>query len=113
MAKNPIPIAYDEIMSRPKSSPWRIGLICLLAIIIVPIVVEGGALSYGQWCSITGRSNRVSTPILDTVSNAFHETRSVVEDVFSPSFARLFREPGVAIPVALVLIGIGMMLLKR
>jgi hypothetical protein len=88
-------------------------MMCLLAIIIVPIVVESAALSYGQWCSITGRSTRVSTPIMDTVSNAFHETRSVVEDVFSPSFARVFREPGVAIPVALVLLGIGMTLLRR
>jgi hypothetical protein len=113
MAKNPIPIAFDDITSRPKSSPWRIGTICVLAIIIVPIVVEGAALSYGQWCSITGRSNRVSTPIMDTVSNAFHETRSVVDDVFSPSFARVFREPGVAIPVALVLIVIGMTLMRR
>jgi hypothetical protein len=113
MAKNPIQIAFDDITSRPKSSPRRIGMMCLLAIIIVPIVVESAALSYGQWCSITGRSTRVSTPIMDTVSNAFHETSSVVEDVFSPSFARVFREPGVAIPVALVLIGIGMMLMKR
>ena len=50
---------------------------------------------------------------MDTVSNAFHETRSVVDDVFSPSFTRVFREPAVAIPVALVLIVCGMMLLRR
>jgi hypothetical protein len=113
MAKTPISIAYEIPPARPKSRRWRIGTIFLLAAIIVPLVVEGAALSYGQWCSITGSSTRVSTPVMDTVANAFHETKSALEDLFSPSFTRVFREPAVALPVALVLIVCGMMLLRR
>jgi hypothetical protein len=113
MAKNFIPIAYDIHAARPKSSRWRIGAIFVLAVIIVPVVVESAALCYGQWCSITGRSTRVSTPIIDTVSSVFHDTRDAFEDLLSPSVTRVFREPGMAIPVALVLIVCGMMLLRR
>jgi hypothetical protein len=113
MAKSPIPIAYEIPPARPKSSRSHIGTILILAIIIVPIVVEGAALCYGQWRSITGRSTRVSTPIIDTVSSVFHDTRDAFEDLLSPSVTRVFREPGMAIPVALVLIVCGMMLLRR
>ena len=97
----------------PKSSRWRIGAIFVLAVVIVPLVVEGAMLTYGQWCSIMGRTTRVSTPVMDMVSNAFYETKDVVEEHFSPSFARVFSEPGMAIPVALVLIVCGMVLLRR
>ena len=113
MAKSPIPIAYEIRPARPKSSRSHIGAILILAIIIVPIVVEGAALCYGQWRSITGRSTRVSTPIIDTVSSVFHDTSYAFENLLSPSVARVFREPGMAIPVALVLIVCGMLLLKR
>jgi hypothetical protein len=113
MAKNPIAIAHDVQSGRPKSSRWRNCTIFVLAVIIVPLVVEGGALWYGQWCSITGRSTRVSTPMMDTISNVFDETKTVLADSFSPSVARVFSEPGIAIPVSLVFIGCGMMLLKR
>jgi hypothetical protein len=113
MAKSPISIAYDIPPARPRSSRWRIGTIFILAIVIVPLVVEGAALCYGQWCSITGSSTRVSTPVMDMVLNAFLETKYVLEDLLSPSFKRVFREPRVAIPVALVLIVCGMMLLRR
>jgi hypothetical protein len=113
MAKSPIPIAYEIPPARPKSSRSHIGVMLILAIIIVPIVVEGAALCYGQWCSITGRSTRVSTPIIDTVSSVFRDTKDTFEDLLSPSFTRVFREPGVAIPIALVLIVCGMMLLRR
>jgi hypothetical protein len=113
MAKNPIAIAHDVQPGQPKSSRWRTCTIFVLAVIVVPLVVEGGALCYGQWCSITGRSTPVSTPVMDTVSNVFHETKTVLADSFSPSVARVLNEPGIAIPVSLVLIGCGMMLLKR
>jgi hypothetical protein len=113
MAKGPISIAYDIPSSRRRSSRWRIGAIFILAVIIVPIVVEGAALTYGQWCSITGRSTRISTPVLDTLSNAFHETKYVLDDHFSPTFARVFSVPAAAIPVALVLIVCGMFFLRR
>lgn len=113
MAKYSIPIAYDIPAGRPKSSRWRIGTICTLVVIIVPFAVESAALCYGQWRSITGSSTHVSTPVMDTFSNAFLETKYVFEDHFMASFARVFREPAVAIPVALVLIVCGMMLLRR
>jgi hypothetical protein len=113
MAKTSIAIAHDVQPGQPKSSRWRTCTFFVFAVIIVPLVVEGGALCYGQWCSITGRSTRVSTPVLDTFSNVFDETKTVLSDSFSPSVARVFNEPGIAIPVSLVLIGCGMMLLKR
>jgi hypothetical protein len=113
MAKSSVSIAYDIPDARRKSKPWRIGAIIVLAVITVPLVVDGGALCYGQWCSITGSSVRVNTPVIDAFSNAFHDTTGVLEDLFAPSFSRVFTEPAVAIPVALVLIGCGMMLLRR
>jgi hypothetical protein len=114
MAKRPIPIAYDIAAAQPKSSRRRIGTILILAIVIlVPLVMDGAALCYGQWCSITGRSTRVSTPIIDTISSAFHDTKDALEDLLAPSFTRVFREPGVAIPIALVLIVCGATLLRR
>jgi hypothetical protein len=113
MAKSSISIAYDIPDARRRPKPWRIGAILVLAVITVPLVVEGGALCYGQWCSITGSSVRVSTPVMDAFSNAFHETKGALEDLLAPSVSRAFTEPAVAIPVALVLIVCGMMLLRR
>jgi hypothetical protein len=113
MAKSPISIAYDIPPARPNSSRWRIGTIFALALIIVPVVVETSALCYGQWRSIMGSSTHVSTPVMDAVSNAFVETKYVFDDHFSVTLTRVFKEPGVAIPVALVLIGCGILLLRR
>jgi hypothetical protein len=113
MAKNPIPTAYDIPDAHPKVRRRRNGTIFILAMIIVPLVVEGAALSYGQWCSITGRSIHVNTPVMDAVSSAFHETKCVFEDSFAPSFSRVFTEASVAIPFALVLMVCGMALLRR
>jgi len=50
---------------------------------------------------------------MDAVSSAFDETKYALEDLVSPSVTRVFREPSVAIPVALVLIVCGMTLLRR
>ncbi len=65
-----------------------------LAVVIVPLVVEGAMLTYGQWCEIMGSHDTCEhARSWTSVSNAFTRPQTSLRSTFRPSFDARTQRP--------------------
>jgi hypothetical protein len=113
MHRFPIPLAYETTGERPKSRfPRTIGVV-VLAVVLAPLLVEGAVLCYGQWCEVMGNSNRVRTPLLDSVQENVQSANSSIWETVTHQFQRVPWNPKVVLPIAAVIMALAMAMLRR
>jgi hypothetical protein len=112
MYKFPIPIAHDI---RPVPSRWRLlrsSAIVLLGISLAPLISEGSAICYAQWCQVLGRNAEAKTPLLDSLHEGLESGHRSFWAAISPYFQRLPWSPKLVLFVGVILMILGMLMLK-
>jgi len=112
MHKFPIPIAHDMSGHRPAPKLMRMTFIVLLGLALAPPVEEGGSLCVGQWCEVMGQNTEVRTPILDSAQEGLQFAHRALWSWMSPQFQRLPWNPSYVLPIAAVVMALGMMMLR-
>jgi hypothetical protein len=113
MFKQSIPIAHEIKPTPTKSIRTWIIFIVGLGAILAPLVVEGTAICYAQWCEIMGKEIEARTPIIDSIAAALQSAHDLVADSLGPTFQSTIHNPNVALPVASVLLVVAMAMLRR
>jgi hypothetical protein len=86
-------------------------LACVL--LVSPLIYEGGLICYGNWRSMTGAHVSIRTPVLDTLGEAYRESRFQLGRQVQPKLHTGHWTPATAVPLALVIAGIGVVLLRK
>jgi hypothetical protein len=113
MPKFPMPIAHDVRSARPKRKPPLIAAIVVVGGLLAPLAAEGAALFYAQWCEALDGPTEVRTPIIDWLGDSLSVAHDQYWEPIAPSFEHAVRDPLIALPAALVLIVVAMLMLKR
>ena len=112
MSKNPITLAPDLRPYRRSSKVLPIAAILLLAPLLAPMMMEAAALCYAQWCTALGASASARTPIMDSIEEGIESVRDDLWSVLSARFQRVPWNPKIVLPVAAVIMAVGMMMLR-
>ena len=112
MAKNLITLAPDLRPDRHRSKVLPLASIFILAPLIAPMVMEVAALCHAQWCAALGASADVRTPILDSIQERIESVRDDLWSVLSARFQRVPWNPKVVLPLAAVIMAVGMVMLR-
>jgi hypothetical protein len=113
MHKFPIPIAHDP---PPSQAGWRLlrsSAIFILGIALAPMLAEGCAICYAQWCQVLGNNAEARTPVLDSLHDGLESAKGSFCDAISPYFQRLPWSPKLVLSVGVILMILGMLMLKR
>jgi len=107
---------YNAHAARPEGLRSKlIRSACLVAVglvLAVPIK-EVVSLSIGQWCEVMGKNTEVRTPVLDSVNDGVQSTHQSVGTWMSEQFQRVPWDPGLVLPIAAVVMVLGILMLKR
>jgi len=113
MPKIPIYNAHDIRPNRRGSKIIRLaGLVAVGLALAVPLG-EGISLCISQWCEVMGKNNQVRTPVLDSVNDRVQSTHETVGMWMSEQFQRVPWDPGLVLPIAGVVMVLGILMLKR
>jgi hypothetical protein len=113
MSKNSIMLAPDLRPQRPGTRLLPSAVICLLAALLVPLLMEGVVLCYSRWCEVLGTSVDVRTPVLDSIGDHLQDAREAVWNTVAPQFQKVPWNPKVVLPIAAVIMALAMMMLRR
>jgi hypothetical protein len=89
-----------------------IASIFVLAPLIAPLVMEAVGLCYAQWCTTFGTSAEVRTPIIDSIQEGIESVRDDLWSALSARFQRVPWNPKVVLPIAAVIMAVGMVMLR-
>jgi hypothetical protein len=113
MPKMPIPTTPSVPNDpRPRRLPrglWN----CILAAVLAPILWEGTAVCYSQWCEVMGYPREVHTPILETAHQILESTQASLRESIELQFQEAYVDPKIVLLFAGVLVVLAMMMLKR
>jgi hypothetical protein len=68
---------------------------------------------YAQWCEALDGPTDVRTPVIDWIGASVSHVHDAYREAIAPDLERAVRDPRVALPAAIVLIVVGMLMLKR
>jgi hypothetical protein len=97
----------------PKKSRTPMVILLCLVLLASPVLYEGGLICYGNWQSMLGGHASVQTPVLDSLSGIWREGRSQTSRRLHPMMTAGRWQPSMAVPLALVIAGLGALLLRR
>jgi hypothetical protein len=112
MQKLSNPLAHEISPTKRGSRVLRIASILVLGIGLAALIQETAAICHGQWCQLLGSDAEVRTPILDSVQEGVQTAHSSFWNAISPYFQSLPWSPSVVLPVAVVVVVVGMVMLK-
>lgn len=114
MPKTPITLAPDLIADAPRR--WKLRPILAtsaLALLLAPVVLDAVMLCYGQWRDLLGRPVDVRTPTLDAIADRTADAREWLWYHASSGFHRVPWDPGVVLAVAVGVMVLSMMMIRR
>jgi hypothetical protein len=112
MSKQTITLAPDLRPDRPRQRLLPILLLSIAAVLLAPIVIDAVALCYGQWGEVLGTPTAVQTPTLDAIGEQVAEIREDVRYHILTRFHRVPWDPRVVLPVAVVVMLLGIVMLR-
>ena len=112
MHKFPIPIAHDTPAARSRSRLLHSSGIVVLGLSLAPLIYEGCAICYAQWCQVLGRNAVATTPVIDVLQGELESGHRSIWGVITPHFQRLPWNPKLVLLVGVIFMIIGMMMLK-
>jgi hypothetical protein len=111
MHKFPIPIAHDP--PAPKQTRLRrAAAMIVLGLGVAPLLGEGAAMCYTQWCQVVGKNASAQTPVFDSLNNGINAAHQSFWDALTPLFRRLPWNPRIVFAVAIIAMVLGMMMLR-
>ena len=113
MSKQLVTLAPDIRPDRPRRKVLPILSLFVAVPLLAPIVIDAVALCYGQWREMLGTPIAVRTPTLDAIGEQVAEIREEVRYHVSSRFQRVPWDPRVVVPIALVVMLLAMMMLRR
>jgi TRAP-type C4-dicarboxylate transport system permease small subunit len=87
-------------------------IVCIVAALLAPILLEFAALYSAQWREILGRGGEVHTPILDSVHDHLAAAKESFSASIEPYFEGFHWQPFVVLPVGGALIVLAIVVLK-
>ena len=112
MVKNPITLAPDLRPDRRTSKVLPIAAIFVLAPLLAPMILEAASLCHAQWSAALGNPARVRTPILDSIEEEIESVRDDLWSAISARFQRVPWNPKIVLPIAAVIMAVGMAMLR-
>jgi hypothetical protein len=97
----------------PRKSRTPMVILLCLVLLASPVVYEGGLICYSNWQSMLGGHSSVQTPVLDSLSGIWREGRLQTTRRLQPTLTSGAWNPSMAIPITLVMAGLGALLLRR
>jgi hypothetical protein len=113
MPKNLVTLAHDLRPERSRSRFLPIAAIFVFSLALAPLLRESVLVCYSQWCEIMGKSFDVRTPILDSIQDRFQAARDGLWDSITPCFNRVPWDLKVVLCVAVVVMSLAMVMLRR
>ena len=114
MAKTSLHIADDLVAGRRgRRSGFKLAAVIGAAVLLAPLVWEGGAILLSNWYEVMGKSFVARTPILDYLNQAYEGSREDLHDFLVPYLGSMSWRPELVFPVLLVMMGLGMKILWR
>jgi hypothetical protein len=113
MSKLPMPVARSI---RPRRRKRKLPLFLSILVVggvLAPLAVEGSALLYARWCEVLDGPTEVRTPVIDWIGDRLSQAHDACWQPIAPSLEHSARDPHVALPVAMALIVVAMVMLKR
>ncbi len=87
-------------------------IVCIMAALLTPILLEFAALYSVQWREILGRGGDVQTPILDSVNDHLVAAKESFWASIEPYFEGFHWQPFVVLPIGGALIVLAIVVLK-
>ncbi len=114
MAKTSLRIADDLVVTkRGWTHAFKLAAVIGVAVLLAPIVWEGGAMLLSNWFEVMGKTLVVRTPVLDYLSQTYEGSREDLHDFLVPYLGSMSWRPELIFPVLLVMMGVGMKILWR
>jgi len=114
MQKLAYQLGDDLISDAPPRPRWaKIVLIALLVAGLVPLGLDGMSICLGHWKEYLGMRSEITTPTLDRVAECLHDLDTALWAKVAPWFYSLPWEPGVVLPVAIIVMALAMLMLRR
>jgi len=113
MRKNPIYNAQNIRPERRGSKVIRFACLVAVGLLLAAPLAEGVSLCIGQWCEVMGKNTEVRTPVLDSVNDHIQATHESIGMWVSEQFQRVPWDPGFVLPIAVVVVVLGILMLKR
>ena len=102
-----------EPSHRPQGSRAPLVILFLLALIVSPLIYEGGSIVVARWQSIYGTYWEPRTPVLSAIAGWSSFSNNEVRRQFTQSFLNGQWSPSLAIPMAVTWAALAAFFLRR
>jgi hypothetical protein len=109
MFKQSIILAHEIPPTPSRSTRAQIVSVIAVIVFLAPLAWAGATICYSQWCQVMGGSTEVPTPVIDSIAAGLRDSRDWLADSIGPAI----QDPYVALPVASLLLILGMAMLRR
>jgi hypothetical protein len=95
---------------------WRvdkIAVLVVLAVVVVPFLIEAVAVGVAQWAEVIGTRIVVQTPLLNWCGSRLDDCRQLIGELVSDQSRDISWEPGFVLPILAVFIIIAMLMMRR
>ena len=103
----------DERLANKKASSAARMILLVMVVLISPLVYEVGNVAYGRWQSVTLRSHRIETPIMDAIARYGSEFRGEFGGMGTSVFRKIEWKPTTIVPLAFGFAAIAAWFLRR
>lgn len=113
MPKIPITIEPTVLPERRRSKLTRLACIIAVGLVLAVPITEAASLFIGQWYEVMGTNTEVRTPVLDSVNDGLQSTQQSFSSWMSDQFRRVPWDPAIVLPIAAVVMVVGILMLKK